>query len=54
MAEHDMQETLPEPGRFSKHLADFFASPAAAIGFVTLLVICCLALLAPWISPQNP
>ncbi|MCO5966052.1 ABC transporter permease [Sinorhizobium meliloti] len=57
MAEHNMQETdkaLPEPGRLSKYLADFFASPAAAIGFITLLVICCLALFAPWISPQNP
>lgn len=43
-----------EPGRLAKGISDFFRSPAAAIGFVMLIVICGLAILAPWISPQNP
>ncbi|AOF94356.1 ABC transporter permease [Sinorhizobium sp. RAC02] len=51
---HDTDTTASEPSRLSKGIVDFYASPAAAIGFVTLLAICCLALLAPWISPQNP
>ncbi|MDR9759718.1 ABC transporter permease [Rhizobium redzepovicii] len=57
MAEPHTQDTsapTPEPSRLSKGIADFFSSPAAAIGFLTLLIICCLALFAPWISPQNP
>ncbi|MBX5173101.1 ABC transporter permease [Rhizobium sp. NZLR1b] len=57
MAEPNTQDTsapTPEPGRLSKGIADFFNSPAAAIAFLTLVIICCLALLAPWISPQNP
>jgi peptide/nickel transport system permease protein len=55
MAElEDMTVATPEPGRLRKGIRDFFASPAAAIGFVTLTVVCALALLAPWISPQNP
>ncbi|PYE86468.1 ABC transporter permease [Phyllobacterium leguminum] len=43
-----------ERGRLRKGITDFFASPVAATGFVTLIIICGLALLAPWISPQNP
>ncbi|ULJ81901.1 ABC transporter permease (plasmid) [Rhizobium sp. C104] len=57
MAEPHTQDTsapTPEPSRLSKGIADFFSSPAAAIGFLTLVIICCLALFAPWISPQNP
>ncbi|MEF3124882.1 ABC transporter permease [Rhizobium leguminosarum] len=57
MAEPHTQDTsapTPEPSRLSKGIADFFSSPAAAIAFLTLVIICCLALFAPWISPQNP
>ncbi|AHF86924.1 peptide ABC transporter permease (plasmid) [Rhizobium leguminosarum bv. trifolii WSM1689] len=57
MAEPNTQDTsapTPEPSRLSKGIADFFSSPAVAIAFVTLVIICCLALFAPWISPQNP
>ncbi|EJC64165.1 ABC-type dipeptide/oligopeptide/nickel transport system, permease component [Rhizobium leguminosarum bv. viciae WSM1455] len=57
MAEPQTQDTsapTPEPSRLSKGIADFFSSPAATIAFLTLVIICCLALFAPWISPQNP
>lgn len=57
MAELDTQDTnaaTSEPSRLKKGIADFFSSPAAATGFTALVIICCLALLAPWISPQNP
>lgn len=57
MAEPQTQDTsapTPEPSRLSKGIADFFSSPAAAIALLTLVIICCLALFAPWISPQNP
>ncbi|MGO7986595.1 ABC transporter permease [Rhizobium leguminosarum] len=57
MAEPNTQDTsapTPEPSRLSKGIADFFSSPAAAIAFLMLVIICCLALFAPWISPQNP
>ncbi|AXA43463.1 ABC transporter permease [Rhizobium leguminosarum] len=50
----DISAPTPEPSRLSKGIADFFGSPAAAIAFFTLVIICCLALFAPWISPQNP
>jgi peptide/nickel transport system permease protein len=33
---------------------DFFVSRLAALGFILLLAIVLVALLAPWISPQNP
>src|SRR5512143_731448 len=35
-------------------IADFCANPVAVAGLVLLAVILLLALLAPWISPQNP
>ncbi|ACS58927.1 ABC transporter permease [Rhizobium leguminosarum] len=57
MAEPQTQDTsapTPEPSRLSKGIANFFSSPAATIAFLTLVIICCLALFAPWISPQNP
>ena len=43
-----------EPGSSSRVFKDFFSSPGAAIGFAVLIIICGLAILAPWISPQNP
>lgn len=57
MVDPKIQETAtlpPEPGRLRKGISDFFRSPVAAIGFAILIIICCLAVLAPWISPQNP
>jgi peptide/nickel transport system permease protein len=57
MAEPNTQDTsapAPERSRLSKGIADFFSSPATAIAFLALVIICCLALFAPWISPQNP
>ena len=33
---------------------DFFASRLAAFGFVLLVAIVAIALLAPWLAPQNP
>lgn len=57
MADHNNPDTAtlpPEPSRLAKGISDFFRSPAAAIGLIVLLIICCLALFAPWISPQNP
>jgi peptide/nickel transport system permease protein len=57
MAEPNVQDTITpdaDPGRLATSISEFFRSPAAAAGLLTLVVICCLALLAPWISPQNP
>ncbi|MBD8665746.1 ABC transporter permease [Rhizobium sp. CFBP 8752] len=44
----------PEPSRLRRQLRDFMRSPGAVAGLTVLLVIICLALLAPLISPQNP
>lgn len=44
----------PEPSRLRRQLRDFMRSPGAVAGLTVLLVIICLALLAPMISPQNP
>ncbi|SCW50421.1 peptide/nickel transport system permease protein [Rhizobium mongolense subsp. loessense] len=57
MAEPNVQDkSVPDagPGRLARGISEFLRSPGAAIGFITLVIICCLALLAPWISPQNP
>ncbi|GHD19445.1 ABC transporter permease [Tianweitania populi] len=59
MSESNVQDqtvpaATPEPGRLTKGVSEFFKSPAAVIGFGTLIVICGLAVFAPWISPQNP
>jgi peptide/nickel transport system permease protein len=37
-----------------RHALDFLRSPGAVLGLVVLLALILLALLAPWISPQNP
>jgi len=39
---------------FRRLAADFFASKLAAAGLVVFAAILLVALLAPWISPQNP
>jgi peptide/nickel transport system permease protein len=37
-----------------RHIATFFQSPGAVIGLAVLITALALALLAPWIAPQNP
>lgn len=39
---------------FQRFRAEFFESRIAATAFVILMVIILLAVLAPWITPQNP
>lgn len=39
---------------FQRFRAEFFESRIAATAFVILVVIVLLAILAPWITPQNP
>ena len=39
---------------FARVASDFLANPIAVFGLVLLSVIVALAMLAPWISPQNP
>lgn len=39
---------------FKRFVADFFSSRIAATAFGILVVLCLLALFAPWVAPQNP
>ncbi|WP_306143283.1 ABC transporter permease [Roseibium sp. MMSF_3412] len=39
---------------FQRFRAEFFESRIAATAFVVLVIIVLLAILAPWITPQNP
>lgn len=39
---------------FRRFASEFFESRIATIALVTLLIIIVLAILAPWITPQNP
>ncbi|MCB9943033.1 MAG: ABC transporter permease [Geminicoccaceae bacterium] len=43
-----------EAGPFTRFAADFVESRLALLGLVMLLAIVVLALLAPWIAPQDP
>lgn len=43
-----------EPSRFQRQLRDFFRSPIAVFGLVTLCALIIIAVFAGWISPQNP
>ncbi len=45
---------LPRQNVLRQKAAMFFEKPAAAIGVGILLLAMLLALLAPWIAPQNP
>lgn len=51
-------ESLPgkarEESNLRRFLADYCASPLAVLGAVLLAAIILAALLAPWITPQNP
>lgn len=50
-----VQQTMPpEETPFQRVVADFPKSPIAMASLVVLSVVCLLAVLAPWISPQNP
>ena len=50
-------ETLPIAQKpetpFRRLVADFFANPVAAASLALLLLIVFLAVLAPWLAPQN-
>ena len=47
--------TMPrDHSRVREFLADFAASRLALLGLVLLAITILIALLAPWISPQNP
>lgn len=48
-----IQSQLRHP-LLQRFLVDFFSSRIAAAGFGCLLVLCMLALFAPWIAPQDP
>lgn len=37
-----------------RHVAAFFESPSAVFGLTLLVIMLLLAILAPWITPQNP
>jgi peptide/nickel transport system permease protein len=39
---------------FQRHLAAYCESRIAVFGLVVLVLLCLLALFAPWIAPQNP
>ena len=53
-----MKQELPfklkEETPFSRFVADFCASRLALFGLVLLGAVMAIAILAPWISPQNP
>jgi peptide/nickel transport system permease protein len=46
----------PEKGEslLRRHVVTFMQGPGAVVGLVVLLAVVSLALLAPWIAPQNP
>jgi len=48
-------EPIPPPQTpFRRFVADFMESPLAVFGLVVITIIFALALLAPFLSPQNP
>jgi peptide/nickel transport system permease protein len=50
------QPPVPDTGEalWRRHVASFLESPSAIVGLVLLVIIIGLAILAPWITPQNP
>jgi peptide/nickel transport system permease protein len=50
------QPPVPDTGEalWRRHVSSFLESPSAIVGLVLLVVIIVLAILAPWITPQNP
>ncbi len=45
---------LRQPSPWRAHVADFMASRLALFGLVVAVVLILAALVAPWITPQNP
>ncbi len=45
---------MNEESPFRRFVADFFSSRFAFLGFMLLSAVIAIAILAPWISPQNP
>ena len=43
-----------QPSPWREHMADFMASRLAVFGLVVAVVLILAALVAPWITPQNP
>ncbi|MGV2977309.1 ABC transporter permease [Roseibium alexandrii] len=58
MTDTTLQSSAPSKVKvetpFQRFRAEFFESRIAATAFFVLLVIMVLAILAPWITPQNP
>ncbi len=52
--ESSTTETAAAETPLRRFAADFFASRLATLGLVLLAAVIFVALLAPWISPQNP
>ena len=55
----DTTDTVPvTPARvetpFQRFRAEFFASRIATVALLVFVIIVLLAILAPWITPQNP
>lgn len=48
------QKDARDESLFRRFVAQFFESRLATVGLVVLFAIIAIALLAPWISPQNP
>jgi peptide/nickel transport system permease protein len=44
----------PVESPFRRFLQEFFSSRIATAGLVVLVILCLVALFAPWIAPQNP
>ncbi|MEL7524978.1 MAG: ABC transporter permease [Pseudomonadota bacterium] len=58
MTDTALQSAAPAAAKvetpFQRFRAEFFESRIAATAFVILIIIILLAVLAPWITPQNP
>ncbi|MEM8703296.1 MAG: ABC transporter permease, partial [Pseudomonadota bacterium] len=58
MTDSALQSAAPAAAKvetpFQRFRAEFFESRIAATAFVVLSIIILLAILAPWITPQNP
>jgi peptide/nickel transport system permease protein len=50
----DLAGLPPDEAPFRRLLAEFFESRLAAVGLIVFVILAFAALLAPWISPQNP
>lgn len=53
MAGATLVRTRP-PSRWQQQLREFLRSPVAVVGLLLIVLITLVALLAPWLAPQNP